>query len=70
MAKISKPTTGIQEASDTFSGATGIGFKVSKEFRHEFRVAAAQHDLNMTQLLHECFIAWKVKVICLESEKV
>ena len=59
MAKIptkGEPTT---EASTTFAGATGLAFKVSKEFRHEFKVSAAENDISMTALLHECYVAWK-----------
>lgn len=64
MAKLAKPAKGepTTEASTTFAaGATGLAFKVSKEFRHEFKVAAAENDISMTALLHECFITWQEK---------
>lgn len=32
-----------------------LNFKVTKEFRREFKTYASQHDIKMVELLHEGF---------------
>jgi hypothetical protein len=36
-----------------------LNFKVSAEFRREFKTYAAQHNKKLNQLLHEAFAALK-----------
>jgi hypothetical protein len=38
-----------------------LNFKVSAEFRREFKTYAAQHNKKLNQLLYEAFTALKAK---------
>jgi hypothetical protein len=38
-----------------------LNFKVSAEFRREFKTYAAQHNKKLNQLLYESFAALKTK---------
>ena len=63
MAKITKTTKkrAVEPSNNLTAdtgGLTGLNFKVSVEFRREFRTVAAQNDLSLVGLLQkslECF---------------
>ena len=40
---------------------TPLNFKVSEEFRREFKTYAAQHNMKLNQLLFDAFAALKEK---------
>ena len=40
---------------------TPLNFKVTSDFRREFKTYAAQHDKKLNQLLYEAFAALKAK---------
>ena len=42
-------------------GANGVAlnFRVSPEFKRDFKVAAAKHDITQSQLLREAFRLWQ-----------
>ena len=40
---------------------TPLNFKVSAEFRRDFKTYAAQHNKKLNQLLYEAFAALKAK---------
>lgn len=49
---------GNPEPKETAKG-TPLNFKVSAEFRREFKTYAAQHNKKLNQLLYEAFAALK-----------
>lgn len=51
-AAISKPVSASSEGQP-------LNFKVSAEFRREFRMVAADQDMKLIDLLYTCFDAYK-----------
>ncbi len=66
MAKASKASknaglaSGKAESSESTKGMP-LNFKVSADFRREFKTYAAQHNKKLNQLLYEAFAALKAK---------
>lgn len=61
-----KPARGkLPEVSASPTGGTAndapLNFKVSSDFRREFKTYAAQHNKKLNQLLYESFAALKAK---------
>ena len=64
MTKARKPRKGAQRATakdaDPEQAKTApLNFKVSADFRREFKIYAAQHNKKLNQLLYEGFAALK-----------
>lgn len=58
--KDSRRASGQATLSETTKG-TPLNFKVSADFRREFKTYAAQHNKKLNQLLYESFAALKAK---------
>jgi hypothetical protein len=54
------PESGKGELPETIKGMP-LNFKVSADFRREFKTFAAQHNKKLNQLLYEAFAALKAK---------
>ncbi len=52
--------SGKAEPSESTKGMP-LNFKVSSDFRREFKTYAAQHNKKLNQLLYESFAALKAK---------
>ena len=66
MAKAPKASRGAAPANGNeepvkSTKATPLNFKVSADFRREFKTYAAQHNKKLNQLLYEAFAALKAK---------
>lgn len=66
MAKGPKATTNPGRASGDSAPSQStkgmpLNFKVSADFRREFKTYAAQHNKKLNQLLYEAFAALKAK---------
>ncbi len=55
-----RPESGKGELPETIKGMP-LNFKVSADFRREFKTFAAQHNKKLNQLLYEAFAALKAK---------
>ena len=55
--RASKPRR--DDAKRDGTGDTPLNFKVSAEFRREFKTYAAQHNKKLKQLLYDAFAALK-----------
>ena len=57
------PTNGPQSVADSVAPdqpkVSPLNFKVSADFRREFKTYAAQHNKKLNQLLYEAFAALK-----------
>lgn len=51
---------GVSPSTETAKDAP-LNFKVSSDFRREFKTYAAQHNKKLNQLLYESFAALKAK---------
>ena len=58
--KSAVPANGKAEPSESIKGIP-LNFKVSAEFRRDFKTYAAQHNKKLNQLLYEAFSALKAK---------
>lgn len=54
------PTLG-KKGSEKLSNSIPLNFKVSEEFRREFRIYAARNNLKLNQVLVDAFAALKEK---------
>lgn len=54
------PASGKDEPTES-TKPTPLNFKVSADFRREFKTYAAQHNKKLNQLLYEAFAALKAK---------
>jgi hypothetical protein len=54
-----KQTEASPSASTEAAKGSPLNFKVSAEFRREFKTYAAQHNKKLNQLLYEAFAALK-----------
>ena len=69
MQETTSKNTSSQDASHSAREAvkrktrnsTPLNFKVSEEFRREFKIYAAQHNMKLNQLLVDAFAALKEK---------
>ncbi len=59
-SKSAGSATGKAEPSESTKGMP-LNFKVSADFRREFKTYAAQHNKKLNQLLYESFAALKAK---------
>ena len=72
MAKINEPKSGGRKGSPPMENKpsqdltkkdigqlVGLNFKVSSEFRKDFKGYALDHDLTMNELLKKCFSVYK-----------
>lgn len=64
MASIPKPDKGAGPSTGkvsptAFTKVMPLNFKVSADFRREFKTYAAQHNKKLNQLLYEAFAALK-----------
>jgi hypothetical protein len=61
LRKAHKPTASARrnDANPDEAGNAPLNFKVSPEFRREFKTYAAQHNKKLKQLLYESFAALK-----------
>jgi hypothetical protein len=71
MAEIKKPKSRkkgippkIEDASQNLTKAPDqelkpLNFKVSAEFKHDFKLYALEHDMSMVELLAKCFESYK-----------
>jgi hypothetical protein len=57
-AKGKQTEVGLSASTETTKGSP-LNFKVSAEFRREFKTYAAQHNKKLNQLLYEAFAALK-----------
>ena len=55
----SAPQPPVNNAGPGQTKASPLNFKVSAEFRREFKTYAAQHNKKLNQLLYEAFAALK-----------
>lgn len=58
--KSAGPASGKTDPSDSTKG-TPLNFKVSVDFRRDFKTYAAQNNKKLNQLLYEAFAALKAK---------
>ena len=58
-ASKSAPQPGVDNAAPDLTKASPLNFKVSADFRREFKTYAAQHNKKLNQLLYEAFAALK-----------
>lgn len=57
-----KPTPApAPEPEPESEGGRPLNFRVTKDFRRRFRIAAAEADISLSSLLRECFDAWLEK---------
>ncbi len=56
-----KPVKPKPSASSDTAKDAPLNFKVSADFRREFKTYAAQHNKKLNQLLYEAFAALKAK---------
>jgi len=41
------------------AGTVALNFRVSAEFKKDFKIAAATHGVTQSDLLHQAFVAWR-----------
>jgi hypothetical protein len=58
-ASKSAPQPVVDNAPPELTKASPLNFKVSADFRREFKTYAAQHNKKLNQLLYEAFAALK-----------
>lgn len=59
-ANATAATTASKNLAKPQPGLTvGLNFKVSAEFKRDFKIEAAMHGLNQIELLQEMFALWK-----------
>jgi hypothetical protein len=58
-ASKSVPQHVADDAAPDLAKASPLNFKVSADFRREFKTYAAQHNKKLNQLLYEAFAALK-----------
>jgi len=58
-ASKSAPQSVVDNAAPDQTKASPLNFKVSADFRREFKTYAAQHNKKLNQLLYEAFAALK-----------
>jgi hypothetical protein len=56
-----KPVKSLPSASLEAAKDAPLNFKVSADFRRDFKTYAAQHNKKLNQLLYESFAALKAK---------